>query len=91
MPWRLVAFIVILGLVVIFAGFNIGNSSDVSFGFQVVEDVPIFISLFFAFVVGVIVMTPFVVGRARRNRRRAEPPAEAPAAAPESPDERDVE
>lgn len=68
MPWRLIAFITILGLVVIFAGFNINNSSDVSFGFAVVEEVPIFISLFFAFVVGVVVMVPFVIGRTRKRR-----------------------
>lgn len=68
MPWRLIVFIVILGLVVIFAGFNITNASDVSFGFTVVEDVPIFISLFFAFVVGVVVMLPFVVGKPGRKR-----------------------
>ena len=63
MPWRLVVFIVILGLVVVFAGFNISNVSDVSFGFYKATDVPIFISLFFAFLIGVIIMVPFAVGR----------------------------
>jgi uncharacterized integral membrane protein len=68
MPWRLIVFVIILGFVVVFAGFNVNNVSDVSFGFRVAEDVPIFISLFFAFAVGVVIMLPFVVGRSKKQR-----------------------
>lgn len=78
MPWRLVVFIIILGLVVIFAGLNIDNTSDVSFGFWKIEGVPIFISLFFAFVIGVITMAPFVIGKGGKKRKAmdSEPPTE---------------
>lgn len=70
MPWRLVVFLVILGFVVFFAGFNIENASDVSFGFYTLSDVPIFISLFIAFLVGVLIMLPFVVGTSKSKQKK---------------------
>jgi uncharacterized integral membrane protein len=70
MPWRLVTFVVILGVVVIFSAFNTTNTSDISFGFFVAKDVPIFLSLFFAFAVGVIIMVPFLIGTAKSKRGR---------------------
>lgn len=60
MPWKMVFFLIILAVVVFFAGFNITNVSDISFGVYTVSDVPIFISLFVAFVAGTLVMIPFV-------------------------------
>lgn len=78
MPWRLVFFIIILGFVVIFAGFNITNASDISFGFYTAIDVPIFISLFFAFAVGVVVMMPFAVGKIRQKRKSTPVPEPLP-------------
>ena len=87
-PWRLVVFIVLLGAVVIFAGLNINNTSDVSFGFWKIEGVPIFISLFFAFVVGVITMAPFVIGKGGKNKKKAVDTEPAPE--PEEPPLPDV-
>ena len=60
MPWKMVFFLIVLAVVVFFAGFNITNVSDISFGFYTASDVPIFISLFVAFVAGTLVMIPFV-------------------------------
>ena len=70
MPWRLILFLVVLALVVAFAGFNIQNSATISFGFYTLESVPIFLSLFAAFFLGVLVMLPFTLGRRRRNRKK---------------------
>ena len=94
MPWRLMFFIVILGIVVFFAGFNITNVSDISFGFYTITDVPIFISLFVAFLVGTLVMIPFRVGRKRRgdtkpSRSARIEPQDMPEI-PSLPDEEDV-
>lgn len=72
MSRRFIAFLVIVGLVVIFAGMNIRNSSGISFGFWKAEEVPIFVSLFFAYVVGIITMVPFVVGK-RSSRKLSKP------------------
>ncbi|MFP4384902.1 MAG: hypothetical protein ACLFST_01630 [Spirochaetia bacterium] len=66
MPWKLIGFILILGIVVVFIGFNIENKSDISFGFAVLENVPIFISLFTAFLFGAVVALPFAVSKAKK-------------------------
>ena len=56
----MIFFLVILAIVVFFAGFNITNVSDISFGFYTIVDVPIFISIFIAFIAGALVMIPFI-------------------------------
>ena len=63
MPWKLVFFLLILAIVVFFAGFNTANVSDVSFGFYTIKGVPIFISLFVAFLSGALLSLPFVIGK----------------------------
>ena len=76
-PWKMIFFLAILALVVFFAGFNITNVSDISFGFYTVIDVPIFISLFIAFIAGALVMIPFVLkkkkSKAGKPRIEADP------------------
>jgi uncharacterized integral membrane protein len=62
MPWRLIFVVILMGIVLFFVGFNIENRADVSFGFHTFTQVPIFISLFVAFLAGVIVMLPFTFG-----------------------------
>lgn len=62
MPWRLIFVVLLIGIVLFFVGFNIENRVDVSFGFHVFSQVPIFISLFVAFLAGVLVMLPFTFG-----------------------------
>ena len=59
MPWRLIAFLIVLTIVVLFAGFNISNVSDISFGFYTVTKVPVFLSLFIAFLLGTFLVLPF--------------------------------
>ena len=72
MPWRLVLFLIVLGFVVAFAGFNAGNATDISFGFHTFESVPIFMSLFAAFFLGALIILPFTVFR-RSKKKRKEP------------------
>ena len=62
MPWRLIFVVILMGIVLFFVGFNIENRADVSFGFHTFPQVPIFISLFVAFLAGVLVMLPFTFG-----------------------------
>ena len=66
-PWKMIFFLAVLAFVVFFAGFNITNVSDISFGLYTLIDVPIFISLFIAFIAGALVMIPFVV-RSRKAK-----------------------
>ena len=59
-----------MGLVIAFVGFNIENRADISFGFYVFNQIPIFISLFVAFLAGVVVMLPFTLGLRRRKKEK---------------------
>ncbi|MFP4564964.1 MAG: hypothetical protein ACLFNX_00555 [Spirochaetaceae bacterium] len=75
MPWKLIVFLFFVGLILAFVGFNAANVSDVSFGFYQFEDVPIFLSLFAAFFLGVLVTLPFTF-RPRSTRARKRPKRE---------------
>lgn len=72
MPWKLVGFIVCLVLGTCFAGFNLGNSCNISFGFRTFENVPIFFSLIVAFALGVVVTLPFTVIRRKSAKEKKE-------------------
>lgn len=81
MPWRMILFLIVLGLIVLFAALNTSNASSISFGFVVFEDVPVFLSLFIAFLAGAFVMLPFTIkpSRSKRNKeKRRAPPQEQP-------------
>jgi len=56
----------------LFIGFNLDNRCDVSWVFGTFRDVPIFVSLLFAFTAGVIAAIPF---KLRGNRRDSGPVA----------------
>lgn len=65
MPWKLISFIICIVLVTVFVGFNLDNRCNVSFGFVQFENVPIFLSLAAAFILGVLVVFPFTIGKKR--------------------------
>ena len=78
----MIFFLLVLAIVVFFAGFNITNVSDISFGFYTIVDVPIFISLFIAFLAGAVVMLPFVAKKKKmksgKKRTKVLPEEEVP-------------
>ncbi len=76
-PWRLIAYLFVLALVVAFAAVNVPNASDVSFGFYTFRRVPVFLSLFVAFLLGAFLMLPFVLKR--KHARTTEPEGRAAA------------
>ena len=76
MPWRLIVVVVLMGVMIAFIGLNLENRADVSFGFYRFEQIPIFISLFVSFIVGVVVMLPFTFGRRRSRSKIEKNPAE---------------
>lgn len=89
MPWKLIFFLAILTFVVFFAGFNLVNASDISFGFATIKNVPIFISLFIAYLAGTLTMLPFMVKNKRRNKKdksELPPESELPPDVPDIPD-----
>ena len=70
MPWKLVGFIICLVLGTCFAGYNLGNNCNISFGFHTFENVPIFFSLIVAFACGEVVTLPFTVIRKKTTKEK---------------------
>ena len=60
-PPRVFGFVGTLVVVTLFSVFNLDHRSPVSFGFHVVEDVPIFIACLTSFTFGAVVMVPLVL------------------------------
>ena len=71
MPWKLILYLVILGVILVFVGLNIGNTADISFGFHVFEQVPVFVGLFFAFFLGVLVTLPVAIKSSAQKTRKS--------------------
>lgn len=69
MPWKLVFYLILLGLILGFVGLNLGNTTDISFGFVSFSDVPVFMSLFVAFFFGVAVALPAAIRTSTRKTR----------------------
>lgn len=70
MPFKLLGTVVLLLVVTIFAGFNIDNKCNVNLIFRQFDNVPIFFSLMAAFVVGVVIMIPFTLGKRRTTESK---------------------
>jgi len=70
-PWKLILFLVLLTIFVVFAGLNINNVADISVGFATVKDVPIFLSVFIAFLAGAFFMLPFAFRKKRKLKKKA--------------------
>ena len=71
MPGKLVYFIIVMLMLVLFMGFNLSNRGDISVIFYVFKDVPIFLSMLFAFLLGNIAVLPFLIS-SRHKMKKAE-------------------
>ena len=63
MPWRLIVFVIIFAVFLAFITFNLENKCDISFGFKVFRDVPVFHTIFTSFVLGLICALPLAIRR----------------------------
>lgn len=73
MPWRMLRFLIIMAIVILFVGLNAGHTSHIRFWFgekAYFENVPIFISLFGAYVLGALSVIPFAVNRSISKFRK---------------------
>lgn len=57
--FKLIFFLVGLGLAILFAALNLGNTSDISLLFAKLTEVPIFLSVSISFLLGAIFTLPF--------------------------------
>jgi uncharacterized integral membrane protein len=76
MPWRLIGFIILFGIFLVFIACNLGNKCDISFGFRTFKDVPVFLTAFSSFVLGMFCAMPFIISfRIKRKKDKAEAPS----------------
>jgi uncharacterized integral membrane protein len=68
MPWRLIAYILVFAVFLTFIVFNLENRCDISFGFKKLENVPVFITIFVSFALGLVCTLPFALF-ARKPRK----------------------
>jgi len=61
MPWRLIIVIVIFAVFLVFVAFNLENKCDISFGFTKIPEVPVFITIFSSFVIGLLCSLPLIL------------------------------
>ena len=58
MPWRLIVSIVIFAVFLAFITLNLDNRCDVNLGFAKFSNVPVFITIFSSFVLGLLCALP---------------------------------
>ena len=78
MPFKLIGIIILLVLVTIFCGFNLGDAyrCDINFVFVTLHKVPAFLTVLISFFAGVLVMTPFTFIKKKMSREEIEQAAE---------------
>ena len=69
--WRLIAFIIIFAVFLAFIVFNLDNKCDVSVGIKNFEGIPVFLTAFSSFVLGMIFAVPFVLSFGRKLKKKA--------------------
>jgi uncharacterized integral membrane protein len=71
MPWKLIGFLTILTLFLIFAGFNT-HPVTIYFGPFKIEEIPMFVSLFMSFLAGAIIVIPFSLLSSFKKKKKME-------------------
>ncbi|HOT62102.1 MAG TPA: hypothetical protein PLU93_04505 [Treponemataceae bacterium] len=66
MPWKLILFLAALVVATVFIGVNLDNRCDVNLLVRTFKDVPVFVSLLFAYLAGALSVVPFFLKRDRR-------------------------
>jgi len=67
MPWRLLVLIIILAVLLAFITFNLENRCDVSFGVKVYKDIPIFLTIFTSFILGMLCALPIKINAGKKR------------------------
>jgi hypothetical protein len=64
----------IFGIFLAFITFNLENRCDISFGFTIAKEVPVFLTIFISFALGLFCALPFVIraGKARKVLKEKE-------------------
>lgn len=69
---RLIAFIVIFAIFLVFIVLNLDNKCDISIGVKTFNDIPVFLSSLVSFVVGMLFAVPLAFSLRRKRRKLSE-------------------
>jgi len=72
MPKRLIQIIIVFAIFLLFIVFNLEKKCDISFGFVVIRDVPVFLTVFCSIVLGMISTLPFILHYHLQKKRKTE-------------------
>lgn len=74
MPLKLIGTVILLVIVTIFCGMNIGeaNRCDINLLFKTFHSVPAFLTVLISFLAGVLVMIPFTFGKKKLREQEKE-------------------
>jgi hypothetical protein len=64
---RLIVFILIFVVFLAFIVLNLGNNCDISFGLKTISQVPVFITAFSSFILGMLVAVPLILGKKKQG------------------------
>ncbi|MDR1566764.1 MAG: hypothetical protein LBS48_05720 [Treponema sp.] len=64
---RLIGFILIFAVFLTFIVLNLDNKCDVSLGFRTIREIPVFITVFVSFFLGMFCAVPFVISFGRKK------------------------
>ncbi|MDR1429708.1 MAG: hypothetical protein LBI85_05415 [Spirochaetaceae bacterium] len=76
--WRLLGTVILFAILLLFIGFNLNNRCDVSFWFVELKQVPVYLTVFSAFMLGLLCSIPLAFSLGRKRKAKAAIPAPSP-------------
>ncbi|MCL2800969.1 MAG: hypothetical protein FWD28_04345 [Treponema sp.] len=70
MPWRFIVFLLIFAVFLAFVTFNLENKCDISFGFTKLESVPVFLTVFASFALGLFCALPLFMHLKQKRKEK---------------------
>jgi uncharacterized integral membrane protein len=70
MPWRLIQFIILFAILFLFIIFNLENKCNINCGFIQLKDVPVFLTVFSSFFIGMLCTLPFIFASKARKKAK---------------------
>ena len=78
MPWRLIIMIIVVAVFLVFITFNLDNRCEINFFGAKIPEVPVFITIFISFVIGLLSSIPLVLLILRKYRKKYQEMREIP-------------
>ena len=73
MPWRLIGIIVVVALLLGFIGLNLENTCDLDLWVTEFHDVPVYITIFASFLLGMLFSLPFFMSFIKKKQQKEKP------------------